>query len=89
MTFYERCVRGALRAYKLTLSPLIGRQCRFLPTCSEYAAAALIGHGPWRGSYLAARRLCRCHPWGASGFDPVPPPRKKPEGSARDWTCET
>ena len=88
MSIYESCVRGALRAYKLTLSPLIGRQCRFLPTCSEYAAAALIGHGPWRGSFLAARRLCRCHPWGASGFDPVPPPRRKPHGQARDWTCE-
>ena len=87
MSSYESCVRGALRAYKLTLSPLIGRQCRFLPTCSEYAADALISHGPWRGSALAARRLCRCHPWGGSGYDPVPPPRQKgPEGSARTWT---
>lgn len=77
MTLYESCVRGALRAYKLTLSPLIGRQCRYLPTCSEYAAEALIGHGPWRGSGLALRRLCRCHPWGGSGYDPVPPPRRK------------
>jgi putative membrane protein insertion efficiency factor len=89
MSIYESCVRGALRAYKLTLSPLIGRQCRFLPTCSEYAAAALIGHGPLRGGYLAARRLCRCHPWGASGYDPTPPPRRKSEDKARDWTCET
>jgi putative component of membrane protein insertase Oxa1/YidC/SpoIIIJ protein YidD len=48
MTFYVSCVRGALRAYKLTLSPLIGRQCRFLPSCSEYAAQVLISHGPWR-----------------------------------------
>ena len=85
MTLYERCVRGALRAYKLTLSPLIGRQCRFVPTCSDYAADALIGHGPWRGGALAARRLCRCHPWGGSGHDPVPPPRRK----ARKRTCET
>jgi putative membrane protein insertion efficiency factor len=92
MTFYETCVRGALRAYKLTLSPLIGRQCRYLPTCSEYAAAALIGHGAWRGSWLAARRLCRCNPWGGSGYDPVPQPRGKvrdePPTSARTWTCE-
>ena len=85
MKLYERCVRGALRAYKLTLSPLIGRQCRFVPTCSEYAADALIGHGPWRGALLAGHRLCRCHPWGESGFDPVPPPREK----TRKWTCET
>jgi putative membrane protein insertion efficiency factor len=89
MISYESCVRGALRAYKLTLSPLIGRGCRYLPTCSEYAAEALVSHGPWRGSYLAARRLCRCHPWGGSGYDPVPPPRSKgPEGPARTWTCE-
>jgi putative membrane protein insertion efficiency factor len=88
MTFYERCARGALRAYKLTLSPLIGRQCRFLPTCSEYAAAALISHGPWRGALLAGRRLCRCHPWGDAGYDP-PPPRPTAERPARTWTCET
>ncbi|MEO6340669.1 MAG: membrane protein insertion efficiency factor YidD [Caulobacteraceae bacterium] len=84
MTLYERTVSGALRAYKLTLSPLIGRGCRFLPTCSEYAAQALIDHGPWRGSLLAARRLCRCHPFGGSGYDPVPP-----APPSRRWTCET
>lgn len=93
MSFYERCVRGALRAYKLTLSPLIGRQCRFAPTCSEYAADVLIGHGPWRGSVLTVKRLCRCHPWGGAGWDPPPPPRRnvEPEGptKARDWKCET
>ena len=89
MTVYQRCVTGALRAYKLTLSPLIGRQCRYLPTCSEYAAEALISHGPWRGSYLAARRLCRCNPWGGSGYDPPPPPRAKDDRAARKWTCET
>ncbi|RAK57837.1 membrane protein insertion efficiency factor YidD [Phenylobacterium deserti] len=88
MTFYESCVRGALRAYKLTLSPLIGRQCRFLPTCSEYAAGALISRGPVVGGALAIRRLCRCHPWGGSGYDP-PPPRKGSEPPARKWTCET
>jgi putative membrane protein insertion efficiency factor len=91
MTSYESCVRGVLRAYKLTLSPLIGRGCRYLPTCSEYAAEALVSHGPWRGGYLAARRLCRCHPWGGSGYDPVPPPRRKgpKDGPARTWTCES
>lgn len=73
MKLYERSVRGALRAYKLTLSPLIGQQCRFAPTCSEYAAEALIKHGPLRGTWMAAGRLCRCNPWGGSGYDPVPP----------------
>ena len=72
MNLYERCVRGALRAYKLTLSPLIGRQCRFLPTCSEYTAQALIAHGPWRGAWMGVRRVCRCHPFGGHGYDPVP-----------------
>ncbi len=85
MTLYERSVTGALRAYKLTLSPLIGRQCRYLPSCSEYAAEALIVHGPWRGGSLAVRRLCRCNPWGGSGYDPVPPPAPP----ARKWTCES
>ena len=86
MTFYERTVRTGLRAYKLTLSPLIGRQCRFNPSCSEYAAAVLISHGPLRGGWLAARRLCRCNPWGGSGYDPPPP---RPDKGLRNWTCES
>ncbi|MEO8112932.1 MAG: membrane protein insertion efficiency factor YidD [Phenylobacterium sp.] len=89
MTFYESCVRGALRAYKLTLSPLIGRQCRFLPTCSEYAADVLISHGPWRGALLAGQRLCRCHPWGRAGYDPPPPPPRGSGVRKRTWKCET
>lgn len=76
---YDRLILGALWAYKSTLSPLIGRQCRFLPTCSEYAAKALIDHGPVRGSWLAARRVCRCAPWGGRGYDPVP--ARRPTGS--------
>ncbi|MDX1738212.1 MAG: membrane protein insertion efficiency factor YidD [Alphaproteobacteria bacterium] len=50
----------------------MGRQCRFLPTCSEYAMEAIKKHGPARGSMLAMRRIGRCHPWGESGYDPVP-----------------
>ena len=86
MSFYARSVAFAHRAYKVMLSPWIGRQCRYLPTCSDYAAEALILHGPVRGGWLAARRLCRCNPWGGSGYDPVPPPRS---GKPRSWTCET
>lgn len=74
---YERAVRGAHRAYKLTLSPWFGGHCRYLPTCSDYAAEALIVHGPWRGALLAARRFLRCHPLGGSGLDPVPRPRDR------------
>ncbi|MDP8915707.1 MAG: membrane protein insertion efficiency factor YidD [Pseudomonadota bacterium] len=72
MPLYDRLILLALRAYKLTLSPLVGAHCRYSPTCSEYAAGALIAHGPVRGGWLAARRLCRCAPWGGHGHDPVP-----------------
>jgi len=85
MSLYERSVRSAHRAYKLTLSPWIGQSCRFLPTCSDYAAEALILHGPVRGGWLAVRRLCRCQPWGGSGLDPVPPRPAKRSG----FKCET
>ncbi len=78
---YARAVRAGLRAYKATLSPLLGPACRFAPSCSEYAAEALISHGPWRGSGLALRRFCRCRPGGASGYDPVPQPAAK-------FTCD-
>ena len=61
-----------IRLYQLTLSAVIGRRCRYLPTCSEYASEAIVRHGAARGSALAFARICRCHPWGQSGFDPVP-----------------
>jgi hypothetical protein len=63
---------GLIRLYQLTLSSVMGRRCRFLPTCSEYAAEAIARHGAGRGSWLALKRVCRCHPWGGHGFDPVP-----------------
>ncbi|MCE3264417.1 MAG: rane protein insertion efficiency factor YidD [Pseudoduganella sp.] len=62
-----------LRIYQVALSPLMGPRCRFYPSCSNYAIEALRVHGAARGSYLAARRVCRCHPWNAGGVDPVPP----------------
>jgi putative membrane protein insertion efficiency factor len=61
-----------LRAYKLLASPFFAGSCRFLPSCSDYARDAMIEHGVLRGTWLAARRLSRCHPLGSSGFDPVP-----------------
>lgn len=59
-------------AYRITLSPVMGRQCRYVPTCSVYAHEALIEHGPIRGCVLAARRILRCHPLAPGGYDPVP-----------------
>lgn len=67
-------LRGVLRSYQLFVSPLLLPSCRFLPSCSEYAAEAIERHGARRGSVLALRRLARCHPWGRSGYDPVPAP---------------
>lgn len=61
-----------VRLYRLTLSPWLGRSCRFQPTCSQYAIEALERHGVFRGGRLAAMRIVRCHPWGGSGYDPVP-----------------
>ncbi|GAA6136776.1 hypothetical protein NBRC116583_05230 [Arenicella sp. 4NH20-0111] len=58
--------------YKLVISPLLGTNCRFAPTCSEYTRDALELHGAFKGSCLAIKRVCRCHPWGGHGFDPVP-----------------
>lgn len=67
--------KGCIRAYQLTLSPFIGHQCRFHPTCSNYALAALDSHGPLKGAWLALRRLSKCHPFHPGGFDPPPAPR--------------
>ena len=64
---------GLLRAYKLLISPLLGQRCRFHPSCSTYAMEAVRRHGPLRGSWLAAKRVGRCHPLHPGGHDPVPP----------------
>ena len=61
-----------VRGYRVAISPWLGMNCRFQPTCSTYTIEALEQHGVVRGTVLAARRIARCHPWGGSGFDPVP-----------------
>jgi putative membrane protein insertion efficiency factor len=62
-----------IRLYQRLISPVLGPHCRFAPTCSQYAVEALQAHGPLRGSWLAVRRISRCHPWNPGGHDPVPP----------------
>lgn len=61
-----------LKAYRFAISPLYGQVCRYHPTCSAYALEAVQSHGALRGTWLAARRVARCHPWAAGGYDPVP-----------------
>lgn len=63
---------GLLKVYRLVISPLYGNVCRYYPSCSAYALRAVEVHGAVKGSYLAGRRLLRCHPWTAGGYDPVP-----------------
>jgi len=63
---------AAITLYRYTFSVILGRQCRYLPTCSEYASESIRRHGAWRGGWLALGRISRCHPWGGEGFDPVP-----------------
>ena len=64
---------GLIAIYRLFISPLLGANCRHLPTCSQYAKDAVITHGPLHGSYYALKRILRCHPWAKPKVDPVPP----------------
>ncbi len=65
-------ISGMIRVYQLLVAPILPPSCRYYPSCSHYAAEAVARHGPGRGLLLAVRRLLRCHPWGGSGYDPVP-----------------
>ena len=79
MSPLARLLTVPIHAYRLLISPWLGRNCRFAPTCSEYALEALRKHGALRGGWLAARRGTRCHPGGGAGFDPVPPAKTERE----------
>ncbi|WP_339863443.1 membrane protein insertion efficiency factor YidD [Paremcibacter congregatus] len=65
-------LKGMITVYRYTVSPLLGKNCRYLPTCSDYAYQAIDRFGPFKGTWLALRRIGRCHPWGGEGYDPVP-----------------
>jgi putative membrane protein insertion efficiency factor len=79
MTPLANALSLPVRLYRLVLSPLLGQHCRFAPTCSRYALDALAEHGAVKGTFLAVRRVGRCHPWNAGGHDPVPPARSTSE----------
>ncbi|URQ64826.1 membrane protein insertion efficiency factor YidD [SAR86 cluster bacterium] len=61
-----------IKLYQVLISPLLGSSCRYSPTCSQYSIEAIKKHGPFKGSWLAVKRISSCHPWGGSGHDPVP-----------------
>ena len=69
---------GLVALYRVTISPWLGANCRFEPSCSAYAMEALRAHGAFRGTWLTIRRIGRCHPWGGSGYDPVPDKEQDP-----------
>ncbi|MBK7647387.1 MAG: membrane protein insertion efficiency factor YidD [Betaproteobacteria bacterium] len=63
---------GLIRIYQYAISPFLGRSCRYVPSCSTYAAEAVQKYGAFRGGWLGFKRVCRCHPWHPGGYDPVP-----------------
>ena len=70
-------LKGAVITYQWTLRPILGCNCRFYPSCSEFAVEALTEHGALHGSFLSARRILRCNPWHPGGYDPVPQSLKR------------
>ncbi|HAF70424.1 TPA: membrane protein insertion efficiency factor YidD [Candidatus Acetothermia bacterium] len=73
LTGVRRVLVGAVRVYQRVISPILPRRCRFYPSCSEYAAQAILTHGVLRGGWLSLKRILKCGPWHPGGYDPVPP----------------
>ena len=80
---FSKLLVALVRAYQILLSPWLGRRCRHLPSCSAYAIEAIQRFGPLKGGWLAVKRISHCHPWGTSGYDPVPErsEKKRPPGA--------
>ncbi len=72
ITFIKISFIFLIKIYQFVISPILGKNCRFTPTCSQYAEESIKSHGLFRGIKLSVKRLARCHPWGKSGYDPVP-----------------
>ena len=83
-----RVLVAPIRWYQRFISPALPASCRYYPTCSSYAVQALQQHGAFKGTWLAIRRLGRCHPWHEGGFDPVPPARERHGASGKFCECE-
>ena len=81
----QKAAHGAIRAYQLSLSALMGRQCRHWPSCSEFTDEAICRHGVWAGGWMGLARICRCQPWGTAGYDPVPERLPPGASAARPW----
>jgi uncharacterized protein len=79
VTFAAKAMLAFIRGYQLTFSAIMGRQCRFYPSCSHYAAEAIRRYGALRGAGMGLRRILRCHPWNPGGYDPVPAPGFRPD----------
>lgn len=86
-SIFANLLLAAVRAYQATLGPLLGGACRYLPSCSEYAAEAIARHGARRGGWLALQRIGRCHPWARFGYDPVPESVEPEARRSHDASC--
>ena len=85
MSVVRKAAHVAIRTYQLTLSSLVGRQCRHMPSCSEFTDEAIQTHGFWAGGWMGLARICRCQPWGTAGFDPVPDSLPETGGPLTPW----